>query len=139
MKNLAFTSRGRILMAAHSAVPPSDLEWQGFLDALERHGVEGARLLVWTDGAAPNLAQREAFDKLLAGRTVTVAVLASSTFVRGVATAISWFNPTVKVFPPDKVEEALGYLGVTGPFAAKLADSFADVCAEVRGPRREAR
>jgi hypothetical protein len=139
MKNVVTASRGRVLMVAHNAEPPTDEEWKDFLRALDRHGIEGARLLVWTDGAAPNSAQRQALNDQLGGRTIPIAVLSTSTFVRGVATAISWFNPGVKVFPPDKVNDAIRHLGIEGPLAVKMAEAFAQLRAELRPLERSAR
>jgi hypothetical protein len=49
---------------------------------------------------------------VLAGRGMKVAVLSKSSLVRGVVTAISWFNRDIRPFEPHELYEAIEYLGV---------------------------
>ena len=40
-----------------------------------------------------------------------VAIVTSSTIMRGVVTALQWFNPLVRAFSPDNVVAAMQFLG----------------------------
>ena len=73
--------------------------------------------LVATKGGGPTSTQRKYLNDLLAGRHVPVAVMSSSTAVRGVVTALSWFNRKIKAFPPEGLADALTYLEIPNPIA----------------------
>ena len=72
------------------------------------------RCLVLSEGGAPTPSQRgELADRLsIVEGAVKVAVLASSTYPRGVATALASTKPGYRVFEPEEVEEAMRFLGV---------------------------
>jgi hypothetical protein len=89
----------RILML-HGEVGPSSSEWNEYLKLLRTMDVERAGLLVFSDGGAPDAAQRRGLNDLLAGRRFARAIVNDSTFVRGVISAVGWFAPGVKAFSP---------------------------------------
>jgi hypothetical protein len=115
--NMAFTFlRGAagdgLMLLVHTTRAPSDAEWKPYFEELAQHDPIKLKSLVFTDGGAPSGAQRKQVNDMLNGRTSMAAVVTPSTVVRGVVTALSWFNPKIKVFPPDQTEAALTYLGV---------------------------
>jgi hypothetical protein len=129
MPNMVSRARGNLIVCAHNTETPTNAEWEEFLELL-RHGRDIAelRVLVFTDGAAPDTMQRAAFTKLCDKKQPRIAVLSGSRMVRGVATAISWFNPNIDVFPPDNVNAALEHLRI----AASEWSAATDIAGELR-------
>lgn len=104
----------------HGASPPDREEWREFVDAV-RAGlarssgdIERLPMLVLSAGGAPDALQRSALNEVQVqvGKTARVAFLSESTMIRGVTRALTWLNPKVKVFPPEKFLDAFTYLGV---------------------------
>jgi hypothetical protein len=108
-------SVGEVMLVAHTAKPPDQREWDAYVAALVKRDVEKLRSLVFTDGGAPNTAQRSQLNKALEGKTSTGAVVSPSTMVRGVVTALSWFNPKIRAFAPNEVNDAFAYLDIRDP------------------------
>jgi hypothetical protein len=115
MKTMAFAIVGNLILTMHNHEPPSVTEWNEYVVALKAYteanpDLSRARNIVFTDGGAPNSAQRKEVNDILQGRHVLVAVVSSSTVVRGVVTAFAWFNPDTKGFAPDATAAAYAYL-----------------------------
>jgi hypothetical protein len=86
--------------------------------------VASMRMLVITDGGAPNTTQRsELFAQLLEGKTKTAVVttVLSNRLKRGIATAIFWLNPGFRAFGPDQFSQALTHLDLDGHGPALLS------------------
>ena len=103
---------GDLMIVVHTGQAPSDEEWTRYVAAVERMDPEKLRTIVFTDGGAPNLEQREAINRALGGKTSPGAVVSNSMLVRGAVTALSWFNPKIKAFSPSGTAAAFAYLGV---------------------------
>ncbi len=114
MKRMAFNFIDRLFLVVHGPEAPADAEWAGFLEAVEAQGIERTVQLVLTEGGRPTWAQRRRMARLLAGRTVPIAVLSSSATHRGVATVLSWFNRKIRAFPASSAGllDALVFLEV---------------------------
>jgi hypothetical protein len=100
-----------ILVALNGRSFPSDAEWSDYM-ALARRGLEaGARFraLSISDGGGPTGAQRHE-AATLAGSDPHAALVSSSRLARGIATALSWFFPSFKVFAPREIARALRWL-----------------------------
>jgi hypothetical protein len=102
----------RLFIVAYGAAGPTAAEWTAYLDLMERQGIDRTMQLVVTDGGGPTAAQRRELDKLLAGRTMPMAVVSGSIRVRGVVSVLSWLNRRIRAFRPPELREALVYLGV---------------------------
>src|SRR5262249_16125686 len=93
-----------VVVSLHSAENPADEEWEAYLavikEAIDRLGLENVRAIAVTDGGAPSSAQRNRLNQLLGGRSVPGGVVTDSALVRGIVTALSWFNRAVKSFAP---------------------------------------
>ena len=119
MKNMAFQKVGDYIVLVHNAMAPTDEEWDEWM-----HLYAYESILVVTDGGAPTASQRKLLktrvDQLRAlpsyvpnMKEPKVATVTSSSFVRGVLTALGWFyHDSYAAFPPDHVAHALAYLGV---------------------------
>jgi hypothetical protein len=112
MKNMTFAVEGETVVVLHTANAPSELEWSSWLSALRWMPIRRIRLLIFTDGGAPNALQRGALLDLLGEVEPPMAFVSNAVAVRGVVTAISWFNHNVKLFPPSRLSEAFTHLGL---------------------------
>lgn len=119
MKNMVFSftalDSGILLsLVIHTANPPSEHEWNAYMAAVREieKDLSKVRTLVFTDGGGPNSAQRKAINDFLKGRETPVVLVSSSQLIRGITTALSWFNKLVHSVPPERVSEAFRILGV---------------------------
>src|SRR5262245_20647096 len=90
----------------------SDPEAKAIIDAFNSLDLKSTKVLVFTKGGAPTPAQRKQFNEVLSGNTLPVAVVSDARIVRGVVTALGWFNSGIKSFSPDQVEQAYQHLGI---------------------------
>jgi hypothetical protein len=109
--------------------PPTD-QWDAAcvriaeLKKKQAGDISNVRVLVITDGGAPNASQRgQLFTDLLEGRakSAVVTTVLSNRLKRGVATAIFWLNPNFKAFSPDQFAAALTHLDLVGHGPALIA------------------
>lgn len=105
---------GPCLVFVHGPVAPTDAEWDRAMDLWARIGTARVRALVFTEGGAPNAAQRAKLAKISGDRKPPISVLTESALARAAGTAISWFNAELRVFPPTDVERALDHLSLSG-------------------------
>lgn len=106
---------GNAHVAVHGKAPPSDEEWQAYLDHIVEHVSEIRGVLVNTIGGGPTASQRriatEHWNRY--GSTPKMAIMTVSPIVRGMVKALSWFLGTnLRAFPIDGFEDAGGYLGL---------------------------
>lgn len=121
----ALISRGGLDLAIclHTAEPVPNHEWTKLIEQLERCGMAGgadpqrARMLVVTDGGAPDARQRSQLGRLWRGKAIQTAVLVpglSNPIKRGLMTALTWFNPRMAFFVPEQLTGALRHIGLEG-------------------------
>ncbi|APR86007.1 Hypothetical protein A7982_11356 [Minicystis rosea] len=92
---------------------PTNGEWDLYLGAIRKLGsLDDMRTLVMTDGGGPDSVQRKTLIDFMKGRPSLTCMVSSNPIVRGLTTALSWFNPQIKSFASDRVDEALHYLHV---------------------------
>ena len=113
-KTLAYGVTAECLVVTGAIQPYADEEWDrcvAFADEYAR-GTRRPRLLVVTDGGGPTIKQRRSLEGLLDAhrRTARVAVLTPSTMARSIVTALSWFVPIYRSFPPDDLAGAMTFL-----------------------------
>src|SRR5687767_3375736 len=83
---------GRYVVFVHGKAAPGDDEWEQSLSFYrEAPDARQVRALVYTEGGAPNAAQRAKLNAVLGGRKLPIAVLTTSSIARAAGTAISWF------------------------------------------------
>ena len=112
MKNMAFKVIDRLFIVAYGTEDPTDDEWVTYLQDVERHGIDRTMQLISTEGGGPTSTQRRYLNELLAGRSVPVAVMSGSAAIRGVVTALSWFNRKIRAFPPTGLRDTITYLEI---------------------------
>lgn len=112
MKNMQFKVVGQTFIVVYGTRNPSNEEWEGYLAVVERQGFESTVQLIVTEGGGPDSPQRKLLNDKLKGRSVPVAVISKNPIIRGVVTALSWFNTKIRAFVPSNFAEALRHLGL---------------------------
>lgn len=131
VKNMAFKVIDRLFVVAYGDMSPTLEEWVRYLHEVERHGIDRTMHLIVTEGGGPNATQRRHLDELLAGRSVPVAVMSGSPAIRGMVTALSWFNGKIRAFYPAGLRDAIAYLEIG---LARTAESAPKVLKLARWP-----
>jgi len=125
----ALVNRGplHVSLSLHTAEPVPQPEWDTVIAHLERLGAGGqlrpelARMLVITDGGAPDARQRAQLNDAWGGQPIRVAVVIpglNNPVKRGVMTALTWVNPAIDFFVAAEMKDALVYLGLDGQLAS---------------------
>lgn len=112
MKNVAHKIIGDWFVAVWGENPPTEEEGRLILSVFKTLDFSRMRMLVFTRGGAPTPAQRKAMNEALQGTSFTTAIVTDVTLVRGVVTALSWFNSSIKAFSTAQVEDAFRYLQI---------------------------
>lgn len=112
MKNLAFKVVGNVLISVYNERVPTDADDAAILAQLKKMDLTNAVALIHTTGGAPTAPQRKRVYEVLGGRSIRAAIVSDSIFVRGISTAMSWFNASMKVFTSEELDGALEFLGI---------------------------
>lgn len=112
----------QILVLVHTNTPPSEAEFNAYVNFCKTKLPPSCnQCMVVTPGPGPNAKQRERVNEFLKTHPMKVAVVTDSTLVRGITTALSWFNSETKAFTNARMGDALGHLGVPqGERAARI-------------------
>lgn len=99
----------------HGEDTPAADDWDSFIAALADQPTKISQpTLVYSAGGGPNGIQRGQLEALMTetgvAEQVRVAVLTTSRLVRGIGTAVSWFQPHLKIFAPDQLDGAIAHL-----------------------------
>jgi hypothetical protein len=136
-KNMVFGILGKLgpnghdlAVLVHTEGNPSNVEWDDFMTRIEKANLSKLRTLVVTAGGGPSSVQRKRVVDFLHGERSPVAVVSSNPMVRGVVTALSWFNATMASFPESSLSQALDFLQID-------RGEHARVRAEVRVLRKQ--
>lgn len=118
----ACTIIGDLVLGLHAKDNPSDEDWNEYVNAtrsvLERHG--SVKVLAYSMGGGPNSVQRTKANELFKDRPQLIAVMLNSALVRGIVTALSWFNPMIRAFNIDQLDEACRYLQLSSTASAEV-------------------
>lgn len=100
-----------VVIVVHNTVAPTQDEWDGYVADIEKLiAVPHAVGLALTDGGGPSSAQRSQMNAVLRGRRALTSVVTTSMAVRGIVTALRWFNPDIDAFHPDAIRRAMRFL-----------------------------
>jgi hypothetical protein len=133
-KSVAWRQVGRLFVVVHSETSPTDVEWDAQIRTFTA-GRGPIRILVHTEGGAPNAAQRGRLTALLKGRDLAVAVLTNSALARAAGVALRWIRPQLRLFAPSEIERALDYVGSAGQERADVRAALDDLKAKLNPPR----
>jgi hypothetical protein len=120
MSEMATGLLDTVCVAVHTPVTPTRLEWGEFMDALRKVPLDQLRILAITDGGGPDAIERAEFLKYIGQTKVPIAVVSDAIVVRGIVTALSWFNTNIHTFAPTQFEAALRHLEVPAPRVPEL-------------------
>lgn len=127
-----------IVLFLHTADAPDDPTWalsmQEVAAQIRAVGVERLAVLVITDGGAPSTTQRKALAEATQNGRHPLAVVNSNPVIRGVITAISWFNSGIKPFAPNKWRDAVAHCGCSDKAAVPLLDEMRRLQKELGKP-----
>lgn len=115
LPTMAFANfRRSVLIAVHTRENPTDEEWNAYVDYGRKNIGAFSSCLIISEGGGPNTVQRGAMNDVLEANHFKgkVAVVTLNRIVRGIVTALSWFNPNVKPFTTLQIPAAIEYLGV---------------------------
>ncbi len=97
-RTMAWERSGTVFVIVHSPQAPSDEDYRGALDGYAKHLGRFRSILIYSEGGAPNPAQRKRTTDFWQGKELPpTAIMTSSTLARGVLTALSWFFPEQKL------------------------------------------
>ena len=123
---------GSMFVCAHSVDDPLDPEWDAALDSFRNViAIADLRVLVHTDGGAPNVTQRARLMAALRGRKVPTAVMTASAVARAAGVAVSWFQPLLRVFEPSEVDAVFEHLKAEGSERAEALRVLSELRSEL--------
>jgi hypothetical protein len=118
-----------VVVSLHTAVDPSMDEWSRYATLLTNAlaKVQGEvsliRNFVVTDGGGPNAKQRAILRDVFGGRPNKISVVTNSLgnpIKRGLATAVSWINPSFLAVPVESWRQALAHIDIEGDVSRVL-------------------
>jgi hypothetical protein len=112
MKTMAFKVIGDLLLAVHGAQSMTEEEAGACFEAVAKVDIRRAKSLVFTKGGGPKPGHRKVLADMYKGRSVPTAVISDVRLVRGIVTAMAWFNPSMRAFASSGVQDALKFLDV---------------------------
>ncbi|WP_438015176.1 hypothetical protein WMF18_30415 [Sorangium sp. So ce315] len=133
LPTMLFDTTEHVLIAVHGREPPSDEDWDSYMQTVVSLPATCSKTLVVTAGGGPNAKQRASVNEFVSKHTLTVAICTDTLLVRQISTALSWFNPRVRSFRGNDIAAALRYLEVSGPEAALVHHKVAKMRLELEG------
>ena len=131
-KTMSARRLGDVFIFFHTSTAPSDEEWDSVLDLYRKApDISRVRTFVYTEGAAPNAAQRARLNAVLRDTKPRMAVVTPSQLARVVGTAIRWFNPSFHVFAPSEIDQAFLHLGASSEERRGIERTLAELKSEV--------
>lgn len=122
-----------VLLFLHTPLPPSRDEWGAMMGDLlsyaEKNEARRIVTLVVSDGGGPDVSMRaEMLDYFKRYHLhMKTSVVTVSRFVRGIVSAVSWFNPQIRAFTPSQLLPALTHLGMSAGAKPRLLQELAEM------------
>lgn len=106
-----------LFLVLHTKDNPTDAEWAEYLKFVQANIDKIQSTMILTQGGGPNATQRGEMTDLIEANhlKLVVSVVTLSRMVRGIVTALSWFNPNIKAFSTIQIPAAMEYLKVAKP------------------------
>lgn len=122
---MAMCRGGRLMVAVHSPVPPTDAEWARWVSLGLEAQTNALRLFVETSGGGgPNAKQRRLLADNLQPLGMRCAIVTSSPIVRGIVTAVAWLNVDLRAFAPGDQDAAATFLQLSAEERKFLVDAL---------------
>ncbi|MGC4120072.1 MAG: hypothetical protein QM765_36930 [Myxococcales bacterium] len=111
MASMAFHHSPGLFVLVHNSNAPADAEWGAYIEEVKKERDPSKFVtLVFTDGGSPTHAQRAALNLALGYTSTPTAVLSDSGVVRGVVSALNFFNNQIRTFAPNALKQAFDHL-----------------------------
>ncbi len=115
-QTMAFARHHRdYMVTVHSNRAPSDAEWAAYLSEAGAWLPELRGSLIVSEGGGPTSSQRRSLKKLFeqhTGHSAFFALISPSLLARGIVLAINLFNPYIRAFRPEDLDQAMKFLRV---------------------------
>ncbi len=136
---LSDPSFGDVIVMGHNKKSLDNEEWmQNYIEHVAKlyYGRVDPKVsnLVFAEGSGPNTKQRALGNTAVAdGKPykLNVAVVTDSFMVRGVVTALSWFNPLIKAYSPENTRAAALRCGIKPLHYPLLAEAMHTIAKEI--------
>lgn len=112
MRNVEFKLVGNVFLSVFGERNATDAEAAEGTEILRKAVDRNCKILVVTRGGANTAQQRKRVYEVLGGRQPRAAIVSESKLVRGVVTAMSWFNKETQAFALEDLEYAFEYLDI---------------------------
>jgi hypothetical protein len=110
---MAMRTFDRLMLTVHAKTPPTDEEWERWLDMCRTRSGKQSRVLVENYSSGPNVMQRKALAEAIRGEDGLCAVMTDSTLERAALTAIAWLGLSLRGFGLGQHKQAAEYLKLT--------------------------
>jgi hypothetical protein len=112
---MAWHVEGRLCVVLHTRDQPTDSEWDAYLAAMRAHPrVRELRVLIRSLGGGPTGVQRQRLQRQVGNHPPPVAILTSTSVpMRGISTALKWYNDNVVAFQDFELNAACEHLGLS--------------------------
>jgi hypothetical protein len=139
-KSYAARKVGNVVVYVHGDASPTDAEWEAGI-AFFKDTPDPSRLsaIIYTEGGAPNAAQRAQLNAVLGSNKVRIGVLTGSAAARAAGVAVRWFNPELAIFGAEDVEAALDHIRAPADQRSLLKRTLTELKSELSIQVREAR
>ena len=135
LKTMLWSFDERLHIIVHSEATPTEREWDVYLaefpagDKLVEY-----KVIVYSLGGGPNGAQRSRLVHQLRGGAPRAALVTSSSLMRGIGTAVSWFIRSLKVFSLKDRAAAFRYLDLSSDEVEKANATIDRFVRELASP-----
>src|SRR5262249_44104350 len=126
-RTMAYRRVGHTWVVVQGRDGPRPAEWNEYIAELEASVPDVRGVLVFSGGGSLNARQRQQVEKLFSGTSTLTPVLSDSLLVRGVVTALGWFNVQIRSFSPQDIAGALEYLRVPEHDRATVSEALAEL------------
>ena len=126
--NLLTSSIGSMLVLVQNKNDPADEDWGECLRQLNlllssRLYGQSVKVLVITEGGAPNVAQRERLQRALEKKPIPVAVVTDNVKARFTSSTVALLNRHQRSFANAELDQAFAYLGASDEEKRKAEDA----------------
>jgi hypothetical protein len=136
MRTVAHKLLRNLMISVHGREHVSSEQFPEVLSTFQELDYENVRMLVVTEGGGPTPQQRREMVNAMGGREMVTAVVSDDIFIRGVVTALSWFNSKIKSFPRSDLEGAMRYLQIPPARFDEVRAEVAALRASLHEPAR---
>lgn len=131
-RTMAWRYEGRLAVVMHGFKSPTDMEWQRFLNEGVEHGTgPHLRILVISHGGGPDGEQRKQLGRVISGTSAPTVVMSGSALVRGITSALTFFNRHIKALDMSDDESAYRHLGLTAEERARVQQIRRELAVEL--------